>query len=120
VRNANSNGLFKAITSYSGKDKLTPVDITVDPTDWRRIYVLDSGGHIWFSSDGDKDPSVPWTWTNLANPAGSPNVLANLPGATRLRTIRIVRRSKTSPAVVLVGGLGGIFRKIDSGPWTAF
>lgn len=68
-------------------------DITVDPTDWRKAYVINSIGQVFSTADTGA------SWTNITGD------LAN--GSADLRTITFI--PGVSPAIV-VGGLNGVFR----------
>ena len=68
-------------------------DIAVDPSDWRRAYVVNSIGEVWATDNAGT------SWTNITGNLGQ--------GSTNLRTVIVV--PGTVPAVV-VGGGNGVFR----------
>ena len=98
-----------AETSFTTATGSTVTDIAVDPNDWRNVYVLDAQGGVWFSSTGGTTPGT-WTWT--PHDAG----LSSLPGTENLQSIGLDNSGGTP--VVLVGGEGGVFRKIGNGVWS--
>ena len=93
------------------------MDIAVDPTDWRRVFVLDASGRIWFSPNAgqakaftaDGAAGTDRFWRELTSDIGS------LPGAFLLQ--QVVAEKVNGNDVVLVGGQGGVFRRIADGPW---
>jgi len=106
---------FEKVTSYTAKVNAKVRDIAIDPGQWRNVYVLTEKGDVWFSADGEENPAGNWTWTNLTKGSN----LKSLPGAENLQSI-VVDTSSGTP-VILVGGLGGVFRAIGhSGTWTEF
>lgn len=109
VRQGGALGAFVPVVSYPGG---AVRDLAVDQEDWRRIFVLDDRGQVWFSSDGGSDPSTAWTWTQLTGNLGS------LPGGQNLQKIAV--DSASGEDVILVGGAGGLFRKVGSGGWAEF
>ena len=125
VRQAGKNTGFKAVHSWNTKGgNRAVVAIAVDPIDWRHVYVLDSNFQIWFSDDGDQPvaDSTKWQWQDLTNQS---NTLANLPGARNFKDIAVLRSG--SQRALLVGGEGGVFRRIDTvgatpanGMWSEF
>ena len=80
-------------------------DVAVDPLDWRRVYVLDNSGEVWFSANaGD-------TWSSITGRLES--LAFDYP--TNWRTIAVVRPpglSGTDDPVLLVGGEGGVYRRV--------
>ena len=126
---------FKPIVSYTGNpdpngdgDKSDAIPsggkvraIAIDPDDWRKVYVLDQAGVIWFADLTGK------TASDLAKRAGQAGAvvwvkfddLVTLHGArTNFSSIEIVHIG--SERVIVVGGKGGVFRKIGSEAWTEF
>ena len=117
VRQGAGSTRFRPVTSYPG---VGVKSVAVDPLDWRHVYVLDEQGSIFFSANGGAAPDAPktiWNWQALVElPAAALN---ELPGAGNLQTLMIYHRSLGEPVVVLVGGEGGVFRRIgNEGPWT--
>jgi len=113
VRQAGS-GLFSPLVpvkSFTAYTKAAVQDIAVDPGDWRRVYVLDVYGRVWFSSDGANDPAA-WNWEYLTGN------LPTLPGAENLQRIAVVNIDGTS--VLLAGGEGGLFRRVGDGDWCEY
>jgi hypothetical protein len=89
------------VTTYPGNGARA---IQLDPQDWHVAYVLDFSGRVWRTDDAG---ATAGGWTNLTG---------NLPSlATDLRTIEVVHRRRET-TVVLVGGLGGVYRAISPGP----
>jgi hypothetical protein len=79
-------------------------DITVDPTDWQKAYVINSSQVFVTTNAGG-------IWTNITGNLGG--------GSLDLRSIAFV---PGSPSALAVGGLNGVFRMaIDNpGVWTQF
>ncbi|MBW1870781.1 MAG: hypothetical protein JRJ19_01880, partial [Deltaproteobacteria bacterium] len=114
VRQAGSN-IFSPLVpvkSFTDYSKAAVRDVTIDPNDWRRIYVLDSYGQVWFSFDGAMNDTGAWNWEHLTG-----NLLS-LPGAENLQ--QIVVENIDGTAVLLVGGEGGLFRRVGDGKWTEY
>src|ERR1041385_119056 len=71
VRQPNSPNLV-AVTSFdNASNKAQVEDITVDPNDWRRIFVLDDHGHIWYTSDGGVTNTANWIWSDITGKLGT-------------------------------------------------
>ncbi len=97
-------------TSGSGAPVLTTTapgastlrDITVDPSDWQKAYVINSGGQVFATSNNGG------TWTDITGNLAS--------GTTDLRSIAFV---PGSPSAVVAGGVNGVFRMATtaSGVW---
>src|SRR5207249_2090316 len=84
--------------------------------DWRRVYVLDVQGRVWFSptltGPAATANQATWTWTQVtAN-------LLGLPGATNLQ--RIAAETLHNTRVLLVAGEGGLFRRVGNGQWAEY
>ncbi|MFL5521778.1 MAG: OmpA family protein, partial [Gemmatimonadales bacterium] len=119
LRNATSvfGDPMAPVQSYTDEVGTAVMDIAVDPTDWRRVYVLDTSGRIWFSPNAgqakaftvDGAPGTDKFWRELTAEIGS------LPGAFLLQ--QILAEQVNGKDVVLVGGQGGVFRRIGDGPW---
>ncbi|HMF14029.1 MAG TPA: sialidase family protein, partial [Gemmataceae bacterium] len=74
-------------------------DIVLDPNNWRTAYAIDSS-HVYMTQDGGH------TWNLIRGPAA----------ASPYRTIEVVRTA--GQQVLLLGGLGGVYRAIDPDPVT--
>src|SRR5207247_5961434 len=83
-------------------------DVAVDPTDWRRVFVLDENGHIWFSADGGVTDTSKWQWADLTGNLG------NSIGASNLRKILYDGVAHT----LLAGADGGLYAAVN--PTTEF
>ena len=88
-------------------------------SDIRHIYVLDVNGRIWFSDDGDNDPSITdsanpdrWMWENLTG-----NLLS-LIGADTLQKVIVDTSSGTR--VLWATGSGGVYRRVGNDLWTEY
>lgn len=119
VRRAGRFGDFKPVRSYSGENVIS---IAVDPLDWRRVYVLDAVGSVWFSANGGADPSAPasvWDWEELVLAGRG---VHHIPGTNSLQTVFVHHVDPTQPPVVLVGAEGGLLRHIHEpgAGWTRF
>ncbi|HAM71756.1 MAG TPA: hypothetical protein DCM86_08950, partial [Verrucomicrobiales bacterium] len=110
-----AGGPVSAVTSWRTQVGRPVKAIAVDPGDWHNVYVLDDKGRVWFSSHGGDGPTTNWQWQDLTK-----NTPLKVPGATDLSSIAVVMAGSTP--VVLVGGQGGVFRKIGLGnnPWTEY
>ncbi|MEE8524882.1 MAG: hypothetical protein V3T72_13190, partial [Thermoanaerobaculia bacterium] len=109
-----ANAPFVAVTSFTNG---AVQDVAADPDDWRRVWVL-AGGQVWFSQTSlaptdPMDPNNPakWTWTQLGE-------LSTLNGTSNLRSIAVETAGGTD--VVLVGGEGGVFRRVGMGNWAEY
>ncbi len=111
------NGALSPLANYQNEGGAAVVDIAIDPSDWRKVYVLDENGDIWFSPNagqtavfpGEGGPNTAF-WDQLSNIQ-----LKTLPGADLLQQIAVERIGDT--VVVLVSGEGGVFRKVGNGRW---
>ncbi len=91
-------GPFTVLTAYAGS---TIRDITLDPDNWKRAYVLDSAGRVWRTTNAGV------AFTNITN-----NLLSLLPTpSTNLLTIELYSRNATPDLAdaLFVGGLGGVY-----------
>jgi hypothetical protein len=79
-----------------------PLGLVIDPTDANRVYVLTSAD-VWRTDDGGT------TWTKIT---GNLQGLITPNGAegTALGSLALVKGKAGQPDVLLVGGLGGVFR----------
>ncbi len=121
-------GNLSPVTTYTTEVGVAVVDIAVDPKDWHNVWVLDANGNIWFSPNAGQtkvfnaggDPGSTNAWKQLTEN------LPLLPGTKLLQQIAVAKYhlSGISPTpvvtVLLVGGEGGVYRKIDDGPWHEF
>ncbi|MSQ97043.1 MAG: hypothetical protein EXR98_21155 [Gemmataceae bacterium] len=97
-----AGGAFTVLAAYAGSSIR---DITLDPDNWQRAYVLDSAGRVWRTTDAGV------TFTNITN-----NLLSLLPTAsTDLLTIEIYSRNATADLTdaIFVGGIGGVYATGD-------
>lgn len=76
-------------------------DITVDPTDWRKAYVINAAGEVFSTADTGA------SWTNVTGDL--------VGGTTDLRTVVFIPGG--SPAIA-VGGRNGVFRMATNQPGT--
>jgi hypothetical protein len=97
-----AGGAFRPLTAYPGD---VPLDFAVEPSDWRRAYVVDASNHVWATFNGGR------SWRNVTG-----NLHALTPslkvagGAPSLRTAAIISaRSGLGGQTVLVGGFGGVY-----------
>jgi hypothetical protein len=111
---------FSALTNYPGA---APRGIVLDPDNWQRGYVLDTANHVFrFVNAGATAADWLDITGNLNPPMGSPNP----PLSSDLRTIELFTpTSAAGDDVVLVGGLGGVFRTLNpeagsAAVWTEF
>jgi hypothetical protein len=94
-----------AILSYPGSDIL---GLAIDPRNYRHVFVLDTKSRVWESLD----EGVSWT-----------ELTANLPDlSSSIRVLEFVRpAAQGKPAVLLAGGLGGVFQlrhpQTPGAPW---
>ena len=93
-------------------------DLVADPDDWRKIYVLDTTGHVWFADITGKDVTVAATGVNPVVWQELTGNLDFLPGGDTVTSIEMVRVAATD--VLLVGGQGGLFRKVGTDAWTEY
>ncbi len=93
-----AGGSLQPLTSYPGGD---PADIVLDPTDWRRAFVV-SGSSVYMTPDAGQ------TWTNLTyNLADS-----------ELRSIEYITAPSGSTGIVVGGNSGvDVFRFGGSNVW---
>ncbi|HEX8523269.1 MAG TPA: hypothetical protein VF669_13510, partial [Tepidisphaeraceae bacterium] len=123
IRTGKKYDAFQPVTSWTTKVKTAVVAIAVDPTDWTRIYVLDALSRIWLTEDGAKKSNADWTWTEIS--AKTNNLQALAGAGSNLQDIAIYRPQGSSKLAILVGGQGGLFRRIDEvggtqGMWTEY
>jgi hypothetical protein len=105
---------FVQLTAYPGR---AVRDIAVDPTDFRRAYVLD-GTNVWRTNDAGVN------WFNMTGDLTQLLASMNLP----FNMSKIVIYKRPSPPggddVIFVGGIGGVFRTLDPRDavphWTKF
>jgi hypothetical protein len=99
-----AGGAIRPLSAYRGG---VPVDITLDPRDWRRAYVVDKNNRVWATSSGGR------SWRNITGNLKrlTPSLkVAN--GAPSLRTAAIIGRGPDlgrGREAVIVGGFGGVF-----------
>ncbi|MCY2927699.1 MAG: hypothetical protein NT031_20105, partial [Planctomycetota bacterium] len=99
LRSTPGGTLTQTPTEFPGD---TPTDIAIDPNDWHHAFVIDSSG-VWETTDAGT------TWTDRKGDLASSD----------LRTVVFV---DAGPGIVLVGGLGGVFRMSmgNLGVWTEY
>jgi Ca2+-binding RTX toxin-like protein len=106
---------FTALTAYPGG---VPQDMVLDPDDWTRGYLIDRAGHVYsFVNHG----ATAADWTDITGNLGT--LTSNTQtGTSALQTIELYTPTAAAgDDVVLVGGLGGVFRTANPGPhatWT--
>jgi hypothetical protein len=103
-------GLPTVVNSYTAAGGGVVQDIAVNREDYGRVYVVDTSSRVWASTDKGA------TWVNITAKLSS---LSN-----DLRTIEVFSPTAATD-VVLVGGLGGVFRTLDpqdgaNALWTEF
>jgi hypothetical protein len=103
---------FHEVTSWTKAGGGQIQDIVLDPTDYHTVYVIDFE-HVWRGTNMGVDGQEQWQDVsgNLSD-----LFLANEVGPNQgvfLQTIDLVRSAGRT--VLLVGGLGGVFRLIDPG-----
>jgi hypothetical protein len=111
---------FAPVTAFNTASGTGVTDLTIDPVDWRRAYVLDANNAVWFT------PNAGASWVNLSSNLSQLVGTMNLP--LNMRSIALyVRRSPSGPNddTLLVGGVGGVFRAIvtpgsSAVTWTKF
>jgi hypothetical protein len=123
LRTANTTNTladFTTLTNYPGS---APRDIVLDPDDWQRGYVVDRNSRVFRFINAGAAVS---DWTNITGNLNPPPGSANPPLSADLRTIEVFSPTSTpGDEVVLMGGVGGVFRTLDpfDGPnatWTEF
>jgi hypothetical protein len=87
-------GSISTLSSYPG---LEVVSLVSDPQNYRHVLALDRASRVW----GSFDEGVSWT-----------ELTANLPNlSSSIRVLEFVRPvPQGKPAVLLAGGLGGVFQ----------
>ncbi|MDX1431795.1 MAG: LEPR-XLL domain-containing protein, partial [Gammaproteobacteria bacterium] len=108
---AGAGGALQAVASYTNQVGFAVRDVAVDPDDWRNVYVLDALGDVWFTGDGAANPAS-WSWSRITGN------LSALPGTDNLHSLAVENTGATT--VVLVGGEGGVFRRVGAGQWTEY
>ena len=111
---------FTQVTAYTAAGGAAVQDLVQDPSDFRRLYVLDSNSAIWMTNNSGSN------WVNLSSNLNTLISSMNLP--LNMRTIGLfTRRSPGGPNddTLLVGGIGGVFRGIltpgsTAVTWTKF
>ncbi|MDV6028911.1 MAG: hypothetical protein F9B45_02130 [Phycisphaera sp. RhM] len=97
-------------------------DIVVDPQDWRRVYVL-RDNEVWMSNNVTALSVAANQFQKITdNLVGAPGALTS-----KLQSITMYDTTPTTAgdSIVIVGGLGGIFRRLPSSTagkfvWTEF
>jgi hypothetical protein len=95
--------------------------IAMDPLDYHYAYVLDSSNEVWQlqfidngqpTTNGEVVPAQQVVWNNIT---GNLATLASIDGTVQLASLDIYHPPGANP-VVLVGGLGGVYRGLPIGP----
>ena len=94
------SGDGQPITTLSAYPGSSPIDLTVDPQNSRRLFVLDNAQRVWATFNAGA------SWTNVTG-----NLQGLAPGGTpSFRTIAFVGNSTNyDDAVLAVGGYGGVY-----------
>jgi hypothetical protein len=96
-------GAITQVTSWPGAGIR---HIAVSPNDWRQVFVLDTNGAIWTSSNGDAaHGALVWTPVDTV----SLGEITRL--ATEIQRLEVVNVG--SDLVLLAGGLGGVYRCLN-------
>jgi len=88
-------GPITTLSNYPGNTQI--LSLVIDPQNYRHVFVSDSNSRVWGSFDEGA------SWTELT---------ANLPSlSSGVRVLEFVRpAAQGKPAVLLAGGLGGVFQ----------
>jgi hypothetical protein len=88
-------GSITTLSNYPGSSQI--LSLVMDPQNYRHVFVSDSDSRVWESFD----EGVSWT-----------ELTANLPAlSSSIRVLEFVRPvPQGKPAVLLAGGLGGVFQ----------
>src|SRR5262249_1776742 len=93
-----------ALSPYPGD---TPLDIALDPQDWRWAYVVDADNHVWATLDAGRSWSDITGDLDMLTPATQVGASGLYPS---LRTVAVISPSPGhGDDIVLVGGFGGIY-----------
>jgi photosystem II stability/assembly factor-like uncharacterized protein len=99
-----AGGAFTPLTAYPGA---VPLDLAVDPQDWRRAYVVDASDHVWATFNAGR------YWIDIT---GDLNTLTPAPRVgpsgffPSLRTVAIISPTPgIAGDIVLIGGFGGVY-----------
>ena len=109
------------VAAYAQAGGAAVKSLVMDPEDSATIYVLDSNNHVW---KGVKSGATKEDWTDLTDDLGF--ISSRSTGTTDLRTIALYDPTPGRVAgdgVLLVGGLGGVYRDIGTVPgckWTLY
>jgi hypothetical protein len=90
-------GPITTLNNYPGDRNARILSLVMDPQNYRHVFVLSADGRVW----GSFDEGVSWT-----------ELTANLPTlSSSIRVLEFVRpAAQGKPAVLLAGGLGGVFQ----------
>jgi hypothetical protein len=100
-----AGGLF-TIISTPPWGNASAAQIVVDPNNWRTVYVRDSAGRIWRTTDGGATAS---NWTDLTDNLTGPNGLTPL-----------VESIALADGVLLASGPNGVFRRLPESSFTGY
>jgi hypothetical protein len=98
---------FTQVTAYTAAGGAAVRDLVQDPSDFRRLYVVDSNNAIWMTNNSGSN------WANLSN--NLPALVSSMNLPLGMVTIGLfTRRSPGGPNddTLFVGGIGGVFRGI--------
>ena len=105
VRNS-PGATFVPVSVASGPLGATINKIVIDPNDYHSAYILDSQNNVWqLTLDANLNPTWSVITGNLGAIAGGK--------AENLQSLELFV-SKSGTRVVLVGGLGGVYRRLPS------
>ncbi len=108
-------GKLAPVKSYTSEVKTAVLDIAVDPEDWRRVFVLDAEGHIWYS------PNAGTAKVFDANGnAGSQKFWKRMDSSLPSFIEQIEMTRVNGVDVLLVAGQGGVYRRVGDSPWHAY
>jgi hypothetical protein len=104
---ARGRGLPNRVNTYTAVGGLTVFAIAVDPSDWRKAFVMDANGNIWRTTDaGITDAN----WTNLRRNIG--DLTSDLQDLVFFMSGR--------DEVLLVSAQDGVYVMINPGPVTVW
>jgi hypothetical protein len=114
TRDEGDGGFVRTHFSDRAGKGAAPLGLVIDPADSKRVYVLTSTA-VFRTDDGGN------TWTNLTGILNNPNIALITPNGavgTALGSIALVKGQGGKPDVLLVGGLGGVFRLSNPASFT--
>jgi hypothetical protein len=113
VRN-NPGKTFALVQPTASSDGVpsTATKIVMDPNDYHFAYVVDASNNVWqlqLLDNGQPTSSGGTVQALFQNITGNLSSVANLDGTINLQALEIYHPAGSNP-VVLVGGLGGVYR----------